>query len=120
MLAACSARGDCPVLDFLAGLESGHARQAVRMLALLSQVAEGGPPRNTERSHTVAEEIWEFIQGDLRVLWFYGKGQVVVLAVGFVKKSRKTPRAEIGAAERTLARFREASRLEALEIEEEA
>lgn len=90
------------------------------MLALLSQVAEGGPPRNTERSHTVAEEIWEFIQGDLRVLWFYGKGQVVVLAVGFVKKSRKTPRAEIGAAERTLARFREASRLEALEIEEEA
>jgi len=120
VLATCSKRGDCPVLDFLAGLEGKLAKQAVRMLALLSQVAEDGPPRNVERSHQVAAEIWELIHGDLRILWFYAEGRIVVLTGGFVKKSQKTPRAEVEAAERALAEFREASRGNTLEIEEEA
>lgn len=119
VLATCSERGDCPVLEFLAGLEGRLAKQAVRMLALLSQVAEEGPPRNVERSHKVAAEIWELIQGDLRILWFYAEGQIVVLTGGFVKKSQKTPKAEVKAAERALAEFREASRRKKLEIEED-
>lgn len=119
VLATCSERGDCPVLEFLAGLKGGLAKQTVRMLALLSQVAEEGPPRNVERSHKVAAEIWELIHGDLRILWFYAAGRIVVLTGGFVKKSQKTPRTEVDAAERALAEFREASRRKQLEIEED-
>lgn len=45
------------------------------------------------------EKIWEFIKGDIRVLWFYGKGsRIVVCSHGFIKKSRKTPIKEINHA----------------------
>lgn len=119
LLAVCPDRGDCPVLEFLVGLSGKLARQQEQMLALLSQVAEDGPPRNVERSHKIAGDIWELLRGDLRTLWFYGEGRIVVLAVGFVKKSQKTPKAEVAAAERALERFRAAERQGTLEIEEE-
>lgn len=119
VLAVCSDRGDCPVLEFLAGLGGKLAKQREQMLALLSQVAEDGPPRNVERSHKIAGDVWELLRGDLRILWFYGEGRIVVLAVGFVKQSQKTPKAFVATAERALARFREADRRGALEVEED-
>lgn len=57
--------------------------------------AEHGPQLlNTKQCHLVdeRESIWEFIKGDLRVLWFYAKGadKVIICSHGFVKDSPKT------------------------------
>lgn len=95
VLAVCSERGDCPLLEFLAGLGGDLARDGRRMLALLDRVAAGGPPRNVEISRQLAPGIWELIQGRLRVLWFYDEGRLVIATHGFVKKTRKAPAAEI-------------------------
>jgi len=95
VLAVCSPRGDCPLLEYLVGLEAQLAADGRAMLRLLARVAEHGPPRNVEISHKIAGEIWEFISGRLRVLWFYDEGRRVVCCHGFVKRTKKTPAAEI-------------------------
>ncbi len=43
---------------------------------------------------------FEFIQGQLRVLWFYEEGKVILCTHGFLKRSRETPDREISRAER--------------------
>lgn len=103
VLAICGTRGDCPLLEFLAGLDARLAADGRAMLRLLSFAAEHGPPHNVEVSHKIAGAIWEFIAGRLRVLWFYDEGRLVVCTHGFVKRTRKTPAAEI---DRALAAYR--------------
>lgn len=120
VLAVCSDRGDCQVLDFLYGLEGNLAKQRPRMLALLDQVAESGPPPDTERSHKIAVAIWELIHGDLRILYFFDAGRLVVCTTAFVKKSKKTPTDEIARAEAALSRYQDAKKAGEVEVEEEA
>ncbi|NJL29928.1 MAG: type II toxin-antitoxin system RelE/ParE family toxin [Thermoanaerobaculia bacterium] len=116
VLAACTGRGECPLLDFLAGLEGDLAPDGRRMLRLFERVATAGPPRNTEISHQIEGEIWELIQGRLRVLWFYDQGRMVVCSHGFVKSSPKTPRGELVRARETLWNYQSAKRRSAMEI----
>lgn len=117
VLALSTDRGDCPLLDFLAALEGGLVRDGWRMLKLLDGVAEQGPPRNTEISHMLAPGIWEFIQGRLRVLWFYDEGRLVICSHGFVKRSRKTPLKELARAQSHRHRYLNAKRRAELEVE---
>lgn len=86
------------------------------MLKLLDRVAADGPPRNTEISHQLAEGIWEFIQGRLRVLWFYDQSRLVIASHGFVKRSQKTPAAEIERAERSRRGYLLAQKQGSIEI----
>jgi len=72
------------------------------MLALLGRVAIEGPPRNIEISHQIKGKLFEFIQGRLRVLWFFDEGRLIICTGGFVKKGRKTPRREIDHAIRLM------------------
>jgi phage-related protein len=117
VLAVCTERGDCPLLDFLAGLEGRLARDGWRMLKLLDRVAAQGPPRNTEISHQLASGIWEFIQGRLRVLWFYDDGKLVICSHGFLKKRQKTPAGEIERARENQRLYAEAKACGNVEIE---
>ncbi len=105
VLAICTDRGNCPLLEFLAGLEGGIDKDGRRMLRLLDRVASQGPPRNTEISHQLGPGLWEFIQGRLRVLWFYDEGRLVICSHGFVKKRQKTPPAELERAEEAQRRY---------------
>lgn len=118
VLAVCGPRGDCPLLDFLAGLEARLAADARAMLRLLAFVAEQGPPRNVQMSHKIAGEVWEFIAGRLRVLWFYDEGRLVVCTHGFVKSTRKTPAAEIERARASCAAYRAAKQDTKLTVED--
>lgn len=88
------------------------------MLRLLAFVAEQGPPRNVEMSHKIAGEIWELIAGRLRVLWFYDEGRLVVCSHGFVKRTRKTPAAEIDRAQAAYREYRAAKRRGTLTVED--
>lgn len=119
VLSICDARGKSYLIDFIDCLGANLERDADRMLALLERVASAGPPRNTDISHQIDRDIYEFIQGRLRVLWFYDAGRVVVCCQGFVKKSRKTPTAEIERARRFRSDYQTAKDSGQLKIEEE-
>lgn len=102
IVGVCNDRGDCPVDDFLCGLDSNFTRDVGRLRALFTHVAKTGPNLlPVEVSHNLAPEIFEFIRGRLRIVWFYGEGgRLVVCSHGFVKKGQKTPRAQIEQAQR--------------------
>jgi phage-related protein len=95
LLAVCTDRGDCPLLEFLNRISGDLSRDGRRLLALFERVAAQGPPRNAEVSHQLAEGIWEFVQGRLRAVWFYDERRLVIVTHGFVKRTRRTPAAEI-------------------------
>lgn len=116
VLAVCTERGQCPLLEFLGGLEGSLAGDGRRMLALLARVADQGPPRNAEASHQVGGGLWELIQGRLRVLWFYDVGRVVVCSHGFIKRTQKTPARELDLARASRARYLRARERRLIEI----
>jgi phage-related protein len=93
--AVAKSREHCELLEFLEGLGQTLQKDSDRMLALLGRVAMEGPPRNTEISHQIKGKLFEFIQGRLRVLWFYDEGRLIICTSGFIKKGRKTPRNEM-------------------------
>lgn len=95
VLAVCSGRGDCQLLEFLNQLEGNFINQADRMLNRLEVTAHQGPSRNPEICRKIGQEIWEFREGRLRVLWFHGeREEIIVCSHGFFKQSQKTPRIE--------------------------
>lgn len=118
VLALCGPRGDCLLLEFLTGLEAHLEADGRAMLRLLAFVAEQGPPRNVETSHKIAGEIWELIAGRLRVLWFYDEGRRVVCSHGFLKRTRKTPVAELDRAKAAYEGYRVAKRSRTLKVED--
>jgi phage-related protein len=93
--AVAKSREHCELLEFLEGLGQNLQKDSDRILALLGRVAMEGPPKNTEISHQIRGKLFEFIQGKLRILWFYDEGRLIICTSGFVKKGRKTPRSEI-------------------------
>ena len=78
------------------------------------------PPPDTERSHKIAGSLWALIQGDLRILYFFDVGKVVICAAAFVKKSQKTPKDEIARAEAAASRYKNAKKAGRVEVEEES
>ncbi len=56
---------------------------------------------NTDICHEVDSDnkIFEFIKGSLRLLWFYGAGnKIIICSHVFVKKGQKTPVTQKSAA----------------------
>jgi phage-related protein len=88
----------CQLLDFFNSIGSNLQKDRDRMLALFELAAQKSPLRNTEISHQIRDGIFEFIQGRLRVLWFYDEGEMILCTNGFIKKTQKTPKAEIDLA----------------------
>jgi phage-related protein len=118
VLAICGPRSDCPLLEFLSGLEARLAADGRAMLRLLRFAAEHGPPRNVELSHKIAGEIWELIAGRVRVLWFYDEGRLVICSHGFVKRTRKTPQRDIDRALAAYQAYRAARRSRIVVLED--
>ena len=119
VLAICGPRGECPLLDFLTGLESHLEADGRAMLRLLLYSAEHGPSHNVEVSHKIAGEIWEFIAGRLRVLWFYDQGKLIICSHGFMKRTRKIPSGEIERAQAAFDAYRAAKKGGNLKVEDE-
>ncbi len=94
--AVCSDRGDCQVVEFLSDQPSNLEANRDRLIALFDYVVEKGPRLLPEdRCHQLADDIWEFIAGRLRIAWFYDEGKLIVCTHGFVKKSQKTKKSDI-------------------------
>lgn len=119
VLAVCDNRNACTLIDFFESLGANLEKDAHHMLELLERVSQHGPPRNTDISHQIDGEIWEFIKGRLRVFWFYDEGRVVVCTHGLVKKGQKTPRSDITQAANRRKEYLAAKCARTLEIEED-
>ena len=86
---------DCQVTTYLQSLEE---RDRKSVTALLTHVANQGPPRNQEKSRKIAgEDFWEFKARQQRIFWCYIIGRKIVLLHGFTKKTEKTPTREVKA-----------------------
>ena len=91
--------GTPEIAEFLEQVPPNLQKDKLAILALLDRIAkESKGPRllPDDISHSIDEKhaIWEFIQGRLRILWFYDKNCIVVCACGFIKKTPKTPSSE--------------------------
>jgi len=96
-----SAEGECPVEEFLDSLESAAARKVTWTLKLLEDLPM--VPSRFFKKLEGSAQIWEcrvsFRSNAYRILCFFAGNSVIVLTHGFMKKSRKTPKAEIQKAE---------------------
>ena len=91
-----TANGKCPIEEFLDSLPDKDAQKVTWVLSLIEDL-EKVPASYFKK--LVGTEIWECRAGRYRVLCFIEGKSVIVLTHGFMKKSQKTPKAEIERAE---------------------
>jgi hypothetical protein len=113
----------CPLTDFLADIGAQHPGTANGMYDLFERFSVSGKENFSDDLCHYAdknEKIWQFTKGRLRVLWFYGQGnRIVVCSHGFLKQSQKTPKKEINRAISTKKQYEVAVKINAVTIQEE-
>lgn len=73
--------------------------EADRVIAVFDRFAAIGPESyDTERCHQIVRGLFQIRCGQLRIMWFYDEGRIIVCCHAFRKKGAKTPRGEISAA----------------------
>lgn len=91
-----TARGKCPIQEFLDALPGKVAQKVAWVLSLLEDLEV--VPASYSKKLIGTEEIWEcriqFSSNSYRILCFFDNS-VVVLTHGFTKKRQKTPESEI-------------------------
>ena len=106
ILAICDNRQECQVDDFLQELAPNLKKDAVKIRTIFKYVTEHGPRGlDVEVSHNIAPEIFEFVRGRIRVVWFYDADKVIICSKGFIKKGQKTPKQEIEAAKQAKSNY---------------
>lgn len=107
VVAICESRDKCQVDDFLSSVGSNLEKSAKGMRQLLAMVAVRGPHNlPTDLSHTIADGIWQFTKGRLRVAWFYDGIKVVVCCQAATKKSQKAPKQFIDTAVASMQEYK--------------
>ncbi len=84
----------CPVYEFFAAIEKHYQGSADGLLALIERIANRGTQGlSSKLCHLVDEEnkIYQLIKGDLRLFFFKGHCDLIVIAShGTIKKSQHT------------------------------
>ena len=87
------------VVDFLTGLKRDNLSEFDRISKRLEQLADRGPTRRITEFNNLGNGLYEAkSSGGGRVIFFYTKGNVVICAYGFPKKTGKTPKVVLRAA----------------------
>ena len=93
--------GEIPFMDYLLGLSPKMKTKVIWAIQLLE---EKGTALREPYSSPLREGLFElrikFGSDIVRCLYFFHKGQIVILTNGFTKKTDKTPRREIEKAKR--------------------
>jgi len=99
--AFCDKHENCELLDFLGNIDAKYQKYSEKLITLIvsaSNNIQGPKIFDDSISHYVHknEKIYEFVAGDLRLLWFYSKAErrMIICSHSFIKKSRKTPKKE--------------------------
>lgn len=95
LYAVCNADGSCPLLLWLSGLNAKYKGSVRRLKSIFDSCAESpdGPRLlSKEISHEFDKKnsLYEFVAGDLRVVWFYhpSKRMAVICEFGFIRKGQ--------------------------------
>lgn len=97
--AFASKGGNCEFFDFMAELRQNRKSDWAGLYDLLKRASNREIPPTSAQIDKLSEGIYEFIKGDARVLWFEDdEGNILICSHGLVKKSQKTPKAEIDKA----------------------
>lgn len=100
------ADGTEPAKDFMLSLDK---KMRAKMLRTISLLADNGPDLREPCSKPLSEGIFELrakVGSDIsRVLYFFIVGRRVILTNGFIKKTQKTPPAELERAKRYRADY---------------
>lgn len=103
--------GECPVEEFLSGLDT---KMRAKMTGLLEILGEKGYSLREPYSKHLQDGIFEIrckVGNNItRILYFFYYEGKIVLTNGFVKKSRKTPQEEL-----RLAKIRRADFIERMD-----
>lgn len=93
--------GEVPVLAFIDAQTPNMQAKIMRSIGLL---VNNGAHLREPHSKKLTEAIFELrIQAEgnhARILYFFVKGQTIILTNGFIKKTQKTPRHELDKADR--------------------
>ncbi len=96
-----TARGSCPVEEFLDNLADKQAQKVVWALRLVERMDR--VPEQYLKKLAGTEDIWEIRAqsggNSYRLLGFYLGPVLLILTSAFLKKSQKTPAREIALAE---------------------
>ena len=96
--------GHIPVAKFMDSLDD---KMAAKLISLLELLGEKGTLLREPYSKSLGDGIFELRCGIgnniTRALYFFHKGKVIVVTNGFVKKTQKTPPAEIELAKKRRA-----------------
>ena len=97
-----TAKGKCPVEDYLDTLSNKQVEKVLFVLGLVEQLPV--VPRKYFKKLESTDDIWEVrVQSGnniFRMLGFFDGAEMVILSHAFTKKSQKTPKREINTAER--------------------
>ena len=100
------ADGTEPAKDFILSLDK---KMRAKMLRTISLLADNGPDLREPCSKPRGDGIFELrakVESDIsRVLYFFIVGRRVILTNGFIKKTQKTPPAELERAKRYRADY---------------
>lgn len=100
------ADGTEPAKDFILSLDK---KMRAKMLRTISLLADKGPDLREPCSKPLGDGIFELrakVGSDIsRVLYFFIVGRRVILTNGFIKKTQKTPPAELERAKRYRADY---------------
>ncbi|MGZ4956681.1 MAG: type II toxin-antitoxin system RelE/ParE family toxin [Methylobacter sp.] len=114
----------CPLIDFLYDLPDKYQASVAGITAIMDEIAEKGlESLSTKQCHSVDKnnKIYEIIKGDIRVFFFKGHCDIIVVAThGIIKKSQKTPQREKDIAIRFKKQYQQAHDTNSITIIEES
>ena len=93
--------GEIPFRDYLLSLPLKMQMKVLRAIEILKvKGTELREPCSASLGYGIFELRIRFGTDIVRCLYFFHKGQIIILTNGFTKKTNKTPRAEIEKAKR--------------------
>lgn len=111
-IAAAMDGEECETETFLYDISSNYQASTDGLIHLIERIADHGlDGLSTKLCHLVDKEnkIYELIKGDLRLLFFKGHCDILIITShGFLKKSQKTPYNEKNKAIRCKKQYQQA------------
>lgn len=102
----------CPVEDAIISDDPAYESQMLGLLDMLNRAAAGGLRQfSSKQSHYINEDpkIYEFIRGPLRLIYFHGESNNVVVSTEVVvKKSQKADKKVVSKAKKVRKDYFEA------------
>lgn len=116
----CSDNGTSTIESLIDEYGERREKDVARLIYQLDRVSSLGPGKlNSDDVHDFGDGLWQVRAHDLRVMWFYDKGSVVICTHGFLKLFGKTKKSDIKKAKKLKDEYFEAKKNGKIEILEE-